>query len=100
MKRKRRGRDGWLEDSQCLHSIPPTIPIVHRELKLARTIYQLSVNSFDIDCVRPLYLAVSPQTKEQQKRGIGERWRSGGRISPLDTSDLFSLSLCKHHVGS
>ncbi len=36
-----------------------------------------------------LYIsAASQQTKEQKKRGIGERWRSGGRTFPLDTSEL------------
>jgi hypothetical protein len=50
--------------------------------------------SEDIDCVRPLYLAASQQTKRTTKRGIGERWRSGGRISPLDTSALEAYNNC------
>jgi hypothetical protein len=50
--------------------------------------------SEDIDCVRPLYFSCFSANKRTTKRGIGERWRSGGRISLLDTSALEACNNC------
>ena len=77
-----------LRHSQCRTNLPTIGKLFERALARDEQLGLLGEWSEDIDCVRPLYLAASQQTKRTTKRGIGERWRSGGRTFPLDTSEL------------